>query len=275
MGALASVIPVVGTVIDDIVKAIDSKKSDAVNKATAKAGTNTTTTTLDASAVKDKQKPGTVVNNAKGVAETTTNDTIGLMEDTVKATGQEASKIPNTGKSYSEAQLELSKEWQVVVTFVGTCFEAEDNVIRMQTLLEAKSGAPLNPSDKRHLGESWTRISDAIKTLQDQQTSINDLDNPSTQVTLKNLFDKESVDPDAIDGDVKAVSEQGDQSALADLNQSLSKLKDALHGINVLALTVINDVVHSLADVSKANQPLTTDGSSAEKGQGASAPNTA
>jgi hypothetical protein len=253
MGAFMAVIPVVETIVSDIVKAIDAKKTAASDAAKTKA--ETSTKSLDAEATKNKQHPGTITKAAQGVAETATKDAVETVKVAAVKAGQDASKVPNMvpQKSYSEAQLELSQQLKVVVLFLGTCFQAEDDVIRMQALLEARKGADLNHTDIRLLGTWWTRIAKDINSLKEQQKLVDSLDYPSTQDTLSSLFSTETVDPDAIGSQLKAISDKSDDSALADLNTSLSTLKNVVNQINNLSLTVIKDVVRGLADVSSAS----------------------
>jgi hypothetical protein len=156
-------------------------------------------------------------------------------------------------KSYSEAQLELSQQLSVVVAFLSSCFQAEDEVIKMQTLLDARKNAVLAPHDLRVLSESFAKIGDAIDGLKGQQKSVDSLDYPSTQITLSSLFSTEIVDPKAITSQLKALSDKSDDSALSDLKDSLQTLKGVLNQINNLSITVVKDVVRGLADVSSAS----------------------
>jgi hypothetical protein len=249
MGAFVTVIPVVATIVSDIVKAIDARKSSAAETAKSKAATNTKT--IDDSAARGRQKAGTVVKAAQDVAAKATEDTIAAAKEAAVTAGKEAAKVPNTQKSYSEAQQELSDQLQVVSAFLNICFQDEDDLIRMQAVLKASNREALSPSDGRLLIPCWDRISQHIKDLKnDQHTKVANLNYPSTQVTLSRLFDTRKVDPGAIGLQLKALLDQHDLTALDELNKSLAVLQDVIHEINELAFTIINDVIRGLAETS-------------------------
>jgi hypothetical protein len=251
MGAFVAVIPVVATIVGDIVKAIDAKKSSAAETAKSKAATNTKT--IDDSAAKGKQRPGTVVKAAQDVAANAAEDTIAAAKEAAVTAGKEAAKVPNTQKSYSEAQQELSDQLHIVCAFLNICFQDEDDLIKMQAVLDASNREPLSPSDKRLLKACWDRISQDIGGLKrDQQTKVADLNYPSTQVTLSRLFDTRKVDPGSIGDQLKALLDQHDTTALDELNRSLAVLQTVIHEINELAFTIIKDVIRGLADTSSA-----------------------
>ncbi len=255
MGAFATVIPVVATIVSDIVKAIDARKSSAAETAKTNAATNTKT--IDDSAAKGRQKPGTVVKAAQDVAAKATEDTIAAAKDAAVTAGKEAAKVPQSQKSYSEAQLELSDQLQVVFDFLVICSQDEDDVIKMQAVLDASNREPLSGSDERLLKACWNRISqDIVGLRKDEQAKVANLNYPSTQVTLSRLFDNRRVDVGSMDGQLKALLDQHDPTALDELNKSLAGLQTIIHEINELAFIIIRDVIRGLADTSRAGSKV-------------------
>jgi hypothetical protein len=265
VAALTGIIPVVQTILSDVKNAIDKSKT-----ASAQTAGNSASMAVSAQANsqgnKDKRShevASDLATTASKSASQGASDAADAAKDAATQAINDHMTVPGTQQPLSQAQSALGAEVMLVATFLGPCSEAEDNVIKIQTLLATrKDPATLTQADRLSLKTSWDTTKTLIGKLKDPMGQVDTLEH-FDQTTFENLFSSNSVNLEAIDNQVQVLIDS--KSAVADLNSALDaimisrgdggtlpELKGALNAINGLGLIVVGDVGKALAGASKA-----------------------
>jgi hypothetical protein len=167
--------------------------------------------------------------------------------DKSKKTKQEASNVPAVSalaQASSDALKSASDQLALVSTVIDSCFVAEDDIVRMQAVLEATADGALTEDDKLALQKWWDEAKKKIDRISDKDTlkSVKALDDVFTRTTFLKVI---NANTDAVDQDLKKWS-------IKPLWKDLAKVSDALDDVNTVAVQVIAGLGNGLAKLAAA-----------------------